>query len=179
MSAYSSASWHPSRPFSLPSGEKGPDLSILGNLLERAKRHVSGRLSDWTDEVELSLWQIARDCSISGWDGHGAAPIRAAALLRARDFMCGARPNLKSTIPAPIVTPEADGELSITWELEPERIFSVSIGEGTLVHYAGLLGNGVERNGIEPFISWVPHSILQSIEELYASARTPIASRAA
>jgi hypothetical protein len=82
-------------------------------------------------------------------------------------------------LPAPDIVPEPDGDLSIEWDFGPDKIFSISIGEMGKLHYAGLLGGGVERHGVEPYSGVVSTEVLGYIKRLVDGATAANSRRAA
>lgn len=118
------------------------------------------------------LARLQKECSVKGWDGYEARPITSRTIARAQVFIDG----LPCWMPSPEIVPESDGEIAIEWDLGPNEIFSISIGELTPIHFAGLFGKNKERHGVEPFESSIPEEILSYINKLL---RIPATRRAA
>lgn len=135
--------------------------------LEDAKRHSRAAASSLQSLAYPTLEEVVTACSQPDWDGYGARPISQASYVAARAFLDA----LPMWLPVPDIVPESDGEIAIEWDIEPNRIFSVSIGADGTLNYAGLLGDGVERHGVEKFDDVVPAIIIQTIEELYRRYR--------
>ena len=153
----------------------GADFRRLRNLLEDAKSDRSRAASSPQSTALSELARIAAACSAAGWDGYDARPISATTQRNARAFLEG----LPMYIDAPAIVPEPDGEVAIEWDLGPQRIFSVSIGETGKLHYAGLFGFGVERHGVEPFAGMVSAEVLGYVKRLLDGATGADARRAA
>jgi len=75
-------------------------------------------------------------------------------------------------MPAPDIVPEADGEIAIEWDIEANRIFSVSIGANGPLHFAGLFGREKEVHGVESFNGEISEDILHYIDKLLSQAAT-------
>jgi hypothetical protein len=143
--------------------------------LEDAKQHARTAASALHSLAYATLEEVLADCSHSNWDGYGAKPISAEAAARVRLFL----DDLPSSLPAPDIVPESDGELAIEWNLGPRRVFSVSIGEQGPLHFAGLFGEE-ERHGVESCDRVVSSEILGYLRKLFsrgvaasAASRTP------
>lgn len=138
--------------------------------IKDAKRHYRAAAIS----LQSTLEEVVITCSRPDWDGYGARPISQAVHVQARAFLDA----LPMWLPAPDIVPESDGEIAIEWDVESNRIFSVSIGADGTLNYAGLLGDGVERHGVENFDEVVPTVIIQAIEELYRRYRAASQRRA-
>ncbi len=147
--------------------------------LEEILDHSSKAARDWTQLVMARLTVIQTTCSLVGWDGYEARPVSPLTTERTGRFLVAVRRSLPRDVPAPDLVPESDGEISLTWEIGPHRLFSISVGESLRLAYAGLLGDGVERHGVEPFDGMVPAILAESIKELYQRHRAAEGSRAA
>lgn len=73
--------------------------------------------------------------------------------------------SLPSWMPLPEIVPESDGEIAIEWDQSPTEIFSISIGEQSAIHFAGLFGKDKERHGVEPFEGIISEELLYYIEQ--------------
>ncbi len=133
------------------------------NQIQDAKRHVRAVASSMQSLAYPTLEDVMVQCSQHDWDGYNAKPISQVVYERVRSFLDA----LPMSLPAPDIVPEADGEIAVEWDLGANRIFSVSIGEGNGLHFAGLFGSGVERHGVEPFDGLVSQEILGYINRLY------------
>jgi len=109
---------------------------------------------------------IARENSVLGWDGYGALPISVAAKHYAQRFIDG----LPFNIPAPEVMPDPDGEVALCWDFGPGKILTLAFGATGMISYAGLLGGGVKRHGMEPFKDTIPKVLLETLNELRSRA---------
>ena len=63
--------------------------------------------------------------------------------------------SLPTTIPAPELSAEPDGQITLEWYRSPTRLLSVSIDPVGSLHYAATLG-GRAQYGTEPFLGDFP-----------------------
>ena len=143
----------------------GDAAQILANLLSAVAKHERNRTADWRPLVQQEIEQVARECSSVGWDGHGANPVSQRTKENAERFVEFLPPDL----PAPDPIPLANGHIGMTWDFGPGRVLTISIGESASAAYAGILGNGVRRHGVEPLGDGVAKVLVESIRE---AART-------
>jgi len=111
---------------------------------------------------------VAQECSVSNWDGYGAAPVTDDAYLEARAFL-NALP-LGTTVPS--IGAEPDGHLTFEWHHSPRRTLSVSISPEGDLHYAALIGPS-KLYGTEPFLGEVPQIVLDLIHRIGPKTITP------
>lgn len=71
--------------------------------------------------------------------------------------------------PAPEVTIDPDGEVALTWQKSPRRVFSVSVSPRGALTYAGLFGDsklhGVEAHGVDG----LPREIRAGIQRVFSN----------
>lgn len=146
------------------SPEAGLEGLKVRRELEGAKLHARTAASALHSLAYTTLEEVRAECSAASWDGYGASPISAATIERARSFL----DDLPSSLPAPDIVPESDGDLAIEWHLGPRRVFSVSIGAQGPLHFAGLFGEE-ERHGVEPFGGVVSSEILGYVRKLFST----------
>jgi hypothetical protein len=107
------------------------------------------------------LYKTAKQCSVTNWDGYGAAPIAYETFLHAK--------HLLEALPlgtiAPTIGAEPDGHITLEWYKSPRRTLSVSISPEGELHYAALLGHK-KRYGTEPFWGEVPDVIMDIIRQV-------------
>ena len=138
---------------------------MLYNLLLNVAESDSRRATDWRPIVGAAIEQIAVECSAPDWDGYGARPISDLAKQSAQRFVN----MLPADLPAPQAAPDPDGEISLSWDFGPNRVFTVSVAESGTVNYAGILGRGVKRHGQEPYRPGVARILVESIREITPS----------
>jgi hypothetical protein len=153
----------------------GDDSATLSRALAERRQARRAAASSPQSLALDSLARVAAECSATGWDGYDASRISARTESLARVFL----ESLPMWLPAPDIVPEPDGDLSIEWDFGPDKILSISIGETGKLHYAGLLGGGVERHGVEPFTGVVSTEVLGYIKRLVDGATAAASRRAA
>jgi len=144
----------------------GPDFDQLRALLDSINRDRRAAASAPQSTALAELARVAKACSQRGWDGYDARPISQRTQRNARAFL----ENLPIWLQAPEIVPEPDGEIAIEWDLGPNRIFSVSVGDAAQLQYAGIFPGGVERHGVEPFEGVVSTEILGYAKRLLDAA---------
>ncbi|MBE9478697.1 MAG: hypothetical protein IMY80_01935 [Chloroflexi bacterium] len=104
------------------------------------------------------------ECSSENWDGHGSDPVDLITYAAAVAFLL----HLPTDIPTAEIAVEPDGEIAFEWYISPEMIFSVSIGPGGVLTYAGRFG-AATTHGTEVFEGDIPWEILENLGRLYRS----------
>ena len=135
------------------------------NSIERNLRHSradSRRLSTFEIYSTISeLHDVWKECSLIGWDGHGALPVEQETYRAAYCLI----DSLPLGFPMPSIGAEPDGQLTMEWRKSPRRVLSVSIDPEGFLHYAGLFGMN-KRFGTIVFFSNAPDELLQLVREL-------------
>lgn len=73
-----------------------------------------------------------------------------------------------STVPAPEVSADSDGEVSFDWAGQDGRNFSVSLREDARLAYAGAYGAGKTKYGTEVFNRVeIPEEIVEAVRKLW------------
>jgi hypothetical protein len=143
-------------------GFYGETARTVASLVATANRYTRQNASDWRTLAATRVRRLREECRQAGWDGYGAAPISAATERHAVRFVS----KLPVDLPAPDVTPDNDGEVSFDWWFSPNAQFGVSVGPEGKLTYAGVIGKGVKRHGVEPFAEAIPWYVLSTIEDL-------------
>lgn len=116
------------------------------------------------------LWALAVECGETNWDGAGAVPIDARAILNAEDIVRA----LPAGIPIPEFAPEPDGSISLDWIESRSRMFSLSVGAGSRLSYAWLdgsdRGHGVARFDGEE----IPARVLEGIHGIISHGNAAV-----
>ena len=152
----------------------GQDSEVIRRQLDEMRRQWLLPATAPQGVALAQLDEVVRDCNRPGWDGYGAKAIGPATYFKVRQFLQA----LPTQLPPPELVPEPDGEIAIEWDLGQQCIFSVSLGAAAKLNYAGLLGPGVERHGVEPFEGLVPQAILDGVAELFRRHRAARRSEA-
>lgn len=131
-------------------------------LVAKANRYTRQNASDWRTLAATHVRRLREECREAGWDGYSAKPVSSAVEHHAIRFVS----KLPVYLPPPDVTPDNDGEVSFDWWFGPNAQFGVSVGQNGDLTYAGVVGKGVKRHGVEPFGEAVPAYVLSTIEDL-------------
>lgn len=75
---------------------------------------------------------------------------------------------LSPTAPVPEISVDADGDVAIDWDFGPRRVFSVRVGQGGRLYYAGLFGHST-LHGSENLGAWIPWAIQGGIQQVLGS----------
>jgi len=102
-----------------------------------------------------SLYVAVAEASVVNWDGYGAQPVRRQTAANALWLL----QSLPASVPGPDVSVDPDGEIAFEWQPGPGRAFSISIGTGDIVTFAGLRGRKRIR-GTEVLVDGLPKSLL-------------------
>lgn len=110
----------------------------LTNVANPTSEH-SPSITQWRQEQ--AIVEALRDTFVQafgqGWDGYDAAPVSAATLSYAWQFLG----DLPSDVVPPEIGADTDGDISLDWDFGPRNIFSVRVGRDGTLHYAGLFGH--------------------------------------
>ncbi len=87
-------------------------------------------------EAIFQIWALVEECATPDWDGSGAQAMSDFAAQQAEAFVRA----LPEGVPLPEFAPEPDGSISLDWIQSRNRVFSLSIGDGSRLAYAWLDG---------------------------------------
>ncbi|MCH8043315.1 MAG: hypothetical protein IID44_06310 [Planctomycetes bacterium] len=103
-----------------------------------------------SDEL-ATVWN---ECREANWDGFGAMPVTQETLRNAYILL----ESLPLGFPAPSISAEPDGDLTLEWHRSARRTLSVSVTADGYLHYAALLGAS-RVYGTEAFFDEIPDAI--------------------
>lgn len=106
------------------------------------------------------LEELSINASHPNWDNLGSAPLDADTYQIAKRFICA----LPSSLPAPEVTVDRDGEVNFDWFGSSGQIFSVSLRKDGRIAFAGQFSARKRLSGLEEFNDSVPKRILEGIK---------------
>ena len=141
----------------------------ISNLLRQAFEHARRNASDWRPLTNALIEEAACECRIPNWDGYGAKAVRDAAKEQAQRFV----DLLPARFRAPEPAPDPEGNMALCWDFGPGRVLTVDVGDDGTLTYAGLLGGGVKRHGVEKLNGHIPRVILETIGELHERSGAP------
>lgn len=150
----------PFEPMLPPAGRAvSSEAKVLRGLFEVA---LDPRLSIVLGKRDRDLESACLEAAVENWDGYGAEPVDRAAYERARVFLRA----LPVTAPDPEISVDPDGEVSFTWQREPRKVFSISVGRSRLVSYAGVFGPNTTY-GDEHFVDELPQVVKSNLARLF------------
>ncbi len=130
--------------------------------------------SDWAPIVHAALVGIRDTCSQAGWDGEDAVAISDHVIEVVAQIAACLFTMLPRGTPAPDVIPESDGDICLSWMVDSDRVFSLSIGAQGKMNFAGRFGREgalhawqtINRYSLEDSLQ----DIARYIERLYPAA---------
>ena len=155
--------------FPLPtSGGISPAAVDLRNIIQGALSALAMSLAvRQTAEAAIAelrrLQQVAAEVN---WDGYGALPLDPRSAEQALKFIQA----LPTTVPAPDVSADPDGEVDLLWQRDPTRTISVSVGPNGKLTYAALMGTA-QTFGTEWLSNEIPQTILESLARVLHATR--------
>lgn len=99
-----------------------------------------GSASDWSPIIGAALLDIKNGCGRVGWDGDDALPVSDRTIDIAAKLTECLFTMLRRGTPAPDLIPESDGEICISWSIDADRMFSVSVGAHGKMNFACQFG---------------------------------------
>lgn len=114
-------------------------------------------------DARRALEETFKDASVENWDGYGAKRVSEKTYENALSFL----QSLPSAVRNPEVAAEPDGEIAFEWRSEPNRVFSISVGEGDTLSFAGVAGRR-KIHGTEVIYDEIPRGLLQQMGQTLA-----------
>ena len=121
------------------------DAISIRTKLANKNEHLSVSALDWNPSIWSSIKEIKDNYMIANWGGEEEVPIDSIVLNLFEKIICTLSELLPKFIPAPDISPEVDGDICITWQVDTKNIFSVSISKNSKINFSGHYGN---RGGI-------------------------------
>jgi len=125
-----------------------------------------GSASDWFPIVEAALLGIRNECSRVGWDGEDSLPITDRTIDVADKLTECLFTLLPRGTPAPDLIPEPDGEICMSWSIDAERVFSVSVGAHGKMNFAGQFGEEGAFHAWQPIDAKNRASLEESLQDV-------------
>lgn len=111
-------------------------------------------------ELREELGDVWSECQIQNWDGYKALPVAKDTLKQVYELL----EELPDDFPAPSLSADPDGALSLEWYTSKARQISVSIIDGE-IHYAAKLGSERHHGNYLLVDGW-PKSLFSLIEKI-------------
>lgn len=130
------------------------------------RNYLQGSASDWLPTTEAALRGIRNDCSKANWDGSGANPVSDHTISLTAKVTETLFTMLPRGTPGPDLIPEADGELCMSWSIDADRLFSLSIGAHDKINFAGQFGKEGSIHGWQPIDATNRYGLEESLQEV-------------
>lgn len=147
--------------FEFPRSEgSSEDAWEISGLFERARARLWETISLGRSRMDTGFQLVDVFCQSSkpNWDGYDALPVSQETFVNAKTFLDAFPANL----PMPELSVDPDGEISFEWYATPRKVFSISIGAGNVLTYAGLFGTS-KVQGTENFNGQIPPTLFEHI----------------
>lgn len=125
-----------------------------------------GSASDWSPTIQAALLGIRNECVRAGWDGDGALPVSDRTIDIAAKLTECLFTMLRRGTPAPDLIPESDGEICISWSIDADREFSVSVGAHGKMNFAGQFGTEGALHAWQPIDPRNRASLEKSLQDV-------------
>jgi hypothetical protein len=140
-----------------------------GSSAEAQKLHAE--MNDVFNRIKSSeqqwvfseLAELSINASHHDWDNLGSAPLDADTYQIAKRFILA----LPSSLPAPELTVDRDGEVNFDWFGSGGQIFSASLRKDGRIAFAGQISIRNRQSGLEEFNDSVPKRIVEGIRTIY------------
>ena len=139
---------------------------VLTRKWAEERNYLKGSASDWFPTVDAALRGIRHECQTAGWDGQGALAISDRVIAIAEKVVGALFALLPKGTPAPDLIPEPDGEISISWSLDKDRLLSLSVGPHGKINFAGQFGKEGGIHGWQPIDTTSPSALEESLQDV-------------
>jgi len=146
---------------SYPNRGVSDDARRIAEREKEIQADISESVTVGYRQMSQAICEAFEECSVDNWDGYNAKAIDLGSLNEAVRFS----QMLPTTIPAPEIDVDADGEFVFEWYKGPRRVFSVIVEGTNELTYAGLFGVN-KTNGTEYFGDELPKTILDNLQRL-------------
>ncbi len=130
------------------------------------RNYLQGSASDWLPTTEAALHGIRNDCSKANWDGSGAKPISDQTISLTATITETLFTMLPRGTPAPDLIPESDGEICMSWLVDTDQLFALSVGAHGNINFAGQLGREGGIHAWQPIDATSRSTLEQSLQDV-------------
>ncbi len=125
-----------------------------------------GSASDWSPIIRAALSRIRSESTRIGWDGEDSLPITDRTIDVVAKLTECLFTLLPRGTPAPDLIPEPDGEICLSWSVDADRIFSVSVGAHGKMNFAGQFGKEGALHAWQPIDPKNRASLEESLQDV-------------
>jgi hypothetical protein len=130
------------------------------------QNYLQGSASDWFPTIDAALRNIRNECGRPDWDGNGANYVSDQTISLTEKITEMLFRLLSRGTPAPDVIPEADGEICISWSVDTDRLFSLSVGSHGKINFAGQFGTEGGIHGWQPVDTTSDDNFEKSLQDI-------------
>lgn len=155
---------------------------VLNSKWAQEKNYLKGSASDWLPTVDAAFQSIRSECKNANWDGQEAVAISDRVIAVAEKLVVALFSLIPKGTPAPDLIPESDGEICLSWAVDADRLFSLSVGAHGKINFAGLFGKEGSIHGWQPIDATSSSALnesLQDVTKYLGKLYPPIVSRRA
>lgn len=132
-------------------------FSKMNEVLIRIKPSEQQWVFNELEELRISASHL-------NWDNLGSSPLDSGTYQIAKRFILA----LPSSLPAPELTVDRDGEINFDWFGSEGQIFSASLRKDGRIAFAGQISPRKRYSGLEEFNDSIPKRIVESIKSIYS-----------
>jgi hypothetical protein len=141
------------------------DSRLLCSILKKVDEHASEPISlGWKRQLHDQAMEIRDECSVTGWDGYGAAAIPRESVIETMHLIH----QLPDSVKPPYLVPSPGGYVSFEWHDSEKRGLSVSPKNDLLV-WASVLGVDDTRYGRSPTRKGWPQAVLDILKDYFTN----------
>jgi hypothetical protein len=134
--------------------------------LAQRRNFLEGSASDWFPSINAALVEIESDCAVPHWDGAGSVPISKQTIEITAKIAEALYAIVPVGTPAPEIIGEPDGEISVSWSVAADRLYSLSVGAHGKINFAGQFGKEGGIHGWQPTDAANRSSLETSLQEI-------------
>lgn len=142
------------------------DNQAIRRMWAKDKNYRRGSASDWSPIIEAALLGIKNECSRVSWDGQEALPVSDRTIDLAAKLTECLFALLPRGTPAPDLIPEPDGEICISWSIDADRMFSMSVGAHGKINFSGQFGTEGALHAWQPIDQKNRASLEESLQDV-------------
>ena len=142
------------------------DNQAIRRMWAEDRNYRRGSASDWLPIIKAALLGIRNDCGRVSWDGQEAIPVSDRTIDLAAKLTECLFALLPRGTPAPDLIPEPDGEICISWSIDADRMFSVSVGAHGKINFSGQFGKEGALHAWQPIDPKNRASLEESLQDV-------------